>query len=141
MALIKLDCRVLDTALWVDVAARDLFITALLMAEPYTQKGASHTRDDVDVFIVPAGWYGIIRTNASSIVRRSGMSDEVGLAALKRLCSPNPENANQEFDGRHMTRVEGGYLVLDLKAYRHRDVTAADRAARYRARKSERILA
>ncbi len=34
MSFIKLDCGLLDSTLWVDREARELFITALLMAKP-----------------------------------------------------------------------------------------------------------
>jgi hypothetical protein len=35
MPFVKLDCGILDSSVWVDRPQRDLFITALLMAQPF----------------------------------------------------------------------------------------------------------
>ena len=34
MAFVKLDCGMIDSTLWIDREAREIFITALLMAQP-----------------------------------------------------------------------------------------------------------
>ena len=55
--------------------------------------------------------------------------------ALKRLGSPEPESRSQEFDGRRLVRVNGGYIALNFTKYREKDHTATERSQRYRDKK------
>lgn len=140
MAFVKLDCGMLDSTIWIDRDARELFITALLMAEPIEIREpipALETRTlNQTGFIVPAGWYGFIPAAGSGIVRRAGMDAERGLSALERLAQPETESRSQAFEGRRLVRVDGGYLALNYDKYRQKDHTAAERSARYRERKA-----
>lgn len=143
MAFVKLDCGMLDSTLWIDRAARELFITALLMAEPFELVKSVpqiNVRDlDETGFVVPPGWYGFVPAAGSGIVRRAGMEAEPGLMALERLGQPESESRTPDFDGRRMVRVNGGYIILNYDKYRSKDHTAAERARRYRERKSSRV--
>ncbi len=139
MAFVKLDCGILDSTLWADRDAKDLFITALLMAEPYELREPA---DQIQVrtlgktgFLVPAGWYGMVRAAGQGIVRRHGMELEDGLRALERLGSPELDSRTPDFEGRRMVRVDGGYIILNFASYREKDHTAKDRARRYREKK------
>lgn len=139
MAFVKLDCGILDSTLWVDRDAREVFLTALLMAEPY-ETMEELPQFEVDSFettgwIVPPDWYGIVHAAAIGIIRRSGISDEAGLAALKRLGDPEAGSRSPEYEGRRLVRVTGGFLVLNFQKYRDRDYTSAERSRRYRQRK------
>jgi len=139
MAFVKLDCGMLDSTIWVDRAAREVFVTALLMARPF--------RFEVPVeqlevralkqtgFVLPAGWYGLVEAAGTGIVRRAGLELEEGLSALERLGAPDAESRTPHFDGRRLIRVDGGYVVLNYMRYREKDGTAKDRAARYREKK------
>ena len=141
MPFVKLDCGMLDSTLWVDREARELFVTALLMAEPRELRASEPQLEIRSLketgFIVPAGWYGFVPAAGSGIVRRSGMPSEAGLSALERLGSPDQESRSPEFDGRRLARINGGFVILNFNKYRERDYTTAERSARYRARRAE----
>lgn len=139
MPFVKLDCGILDSTLWPDRIARELFITALLMAEPYeivepepqiAVRGLEQTG-----FIVPPGWYGIVRAAGIGIVRRAGIDPEEGLDALERLGATDQESRTPRFEGRRLVRVNGGFLALNFDLYRSRDYTSAERSRRYREKK------
>ena len=139
MAFVKLDCGLLRSSLWVERDHRSLFLTALLMAEPYelaTPTPQLYTRTlDETGWIVPAGWYGFIRAAGVGIIRQDGMEREAGLAALEALASPDPESRSQDFEGRRLVRIDGGYLALNYFKYRDYDHTGAERQQRMRDRK------
>lgn len=139
MAFVKLDCGILNSTIWVDRDAREVFITALLMAEP---KELESPQPQLEVkairetgWSVPPGWYGMVPAAGIGIVRRSGVDEERGIAALERLGSPEPDSRSQDFDGRRLVRVDGGYVVLNFDKYRQKDHSAAERSRRYRERK------
>lgn len=142
MAFVKLDCGMLDSTLWVDRESREVFITALLMAEPkefleptpqYVVRGFDETG-----FVVPPGWYGFVPAAGIGIVRRALVDEAVGFQALERLGAPDKESRSSEFEGRRLIRINGGYIVLNFMRYRDRDYTGAERARRYRERLKER---
>ena len=138
MAFVKLDCGMLDSTLWVDREARELFITALLMAVPYELKEPSkqirvRTLEETG-FEIPAGWYGMVEAAGIGIVRRAGMELESGLSALERLGEPEYESRTPDYEGRRLVRVAGGYIALNYAKYREKDHTAAERSKRYRER-------
>lgn len=116
-----------------------VFLTALLMAEPREfQEPVPQIRVrklEPTGWEAPPGWYGFVPAAGSGIVRRAGgMSPDDGLNALERLGEPEQESRSQEFDGRRLIRVNGGYLVLNYEKYRERDYTAAERMRRWRER-------
>ena len=138
MPFVKLDCGILNSTTWVDKDTRDVFITALLLAEPFELKEAT---DQIKVrsledagFEVPAGWYGFVPSASLGIIRHAMIDEEAGLAALERLGSPDQESRTPDYDGRRMVRVDGGYLILNYQKYRDKDHTAAERQRRYRER-------
>lgn len=138
MAYVKLDTGILNSTLWVDRECREVFITALLMAEPFEATEplptyAVRTLDPTD-FEVPIGWYGMVRAAGVGIVRFAMTEQEAGMLALERLAAPDPESRSQDFEGRRLVRVDGGYIVLNFFKYRDRDHTSATRSKRYRER-------
>lgn len=137
MAFVKLDCGLLDSTLWLDREARELFITALLMAVPHellepTEQIGVGTLERTG-FVIPVGWYGLVRAAGPGIIRRAGMEEVVGLAALARLGNPDVGSRTPDFEGRRLVRINGGYIVLNFAKYREKDHTAALRSKRYRA--------
>lgn len=139
MPFVKLDCGMLDSTLWMDRNSREVFITALLMAEPVEvpeplKQIAVRTLENTD-FVVPPGWYGFVPAAGVGIIGRARLEQEAGLAALERLGAADPESRSREFEGRRLVRVNGGYLVLNYMRYREKDHSGAERAARYRARR------
>jgi len=136
MAFVKLDCGILDSTIWIDRDAREIFITALLMAEPFeltTEAPQIEVRTLAHTgFMAPPGWYGFIPAAGSGIVRRAGLDAEAGLAALERLGAPEEESRTPDFGGRRLIRIDGGFLVLNFDRYRKKDHTSAERSRRYR---------
>ncbi len=139
MPFVKLDCALLDSTLWVDRPAREVFLTALLMGEPYTLESdekeiETRTLERTD-FIVPAGKYGFVRAAGTGIGRRAGLDDkDEVLDALERLASPEADSRSPEFDGRRLVRINGGFIILNWEKYRRKDHTAAERQRRHRER-------
>jgi hypothetical protein len=141
MAFVKLDCGMLDSTIWVDRDARELFVTALLMAAPHEIREPMETIqvDSLDPgdYTVPIGWYGFVPAAGMGIIARAGMEKEEGIDALRRLSSPEDESRTPDHGGRRMVRVNGGYVVLNFDKYRQKDHTGAERSKRYRERKQE----
>ena len=138
MAFVKLDCGILDSTLWIERECREVFITALLMAEPYelTKPAEQIAVESLDHtgFIVPAGWYGFVHAAGPGIVRRSMVEHEAGMVALARLGDPDPASRSKQFDGRRLVRVDGGFIVLNFITYREKDASNANRQKRWRER-------
>ena len=143
MPFVKLDCGILDSTIWVDREAREIFITALLMARP---KQTTVPLNQIGIraleptgFVVPPGSYGWIAASGPGIIRRAGIENmEVGLAALERLGSPELDSRTPDFEGRRLIRVDGGYVALNYMRYRDKDYTAAERMRRWRGKSKSR---
>ena len=139
MAFVKLDTGILDSTLWIERDLREVFITALLMAEPreYSEptRQLEISRLEFTDFTAPPGWYGFVPAASLGIVNRAGVEREAGIEALRRLGEPEIESRSKDFEGRRMIRIDGGYLILNYMKYRDKDHTAAARQARLRARK------
>ena len=142
MPFVKLDCGTLDSTLWIDREAREIFITALLMAEPrqfdqpIAQLGVRSMQ--INGFTAPPGWYGFVPAAGVGIIRRALVPMEEGKAALERLGEPDEGSRSDDFEGRRLIRMDGGYLVLNYMKYRDRDYSGAERSRRYRQRLKER---
>ncbi len=141
MAFVKLDVGILDSTLWMARDLREVFITALLMAEPQEFDEPIHqiAVDSMQEtgFVAPAGWYGFVRAAGPGIVRRSGVEHDMGMTALRALGEPDGESRSKQFDGRRLIRTDGGYVVLNFMNYRDKDHSGAERAKRYRERQKE----
>ena len=139
MPFVKLDCGILNSTLWFEREAREVFITALLMAEPRELLDPSPQIAigslDFTGWVVPAGWYGFVEAAGVGILARAQVSSDVGMLALERLGSPDVSSRSADFDGRRLVRVDGGFVVLNYMKYRERDYTGAERSRRYRLRK------
>lgn len=138
MAFVKLDTGILTSTIWVERECRELFITALLMAQPKeflhpveTIKIRSTERDE---FTLPAGWYGFVPAASMGIARMAMVDFDVALDALERLAGPDPNSRTPDHDGRRMVRVNGGFVILNFMKYRDMDHTSAARSKRYRER-------
>lgn len=139
MAFVKLDTGILDSTLWIERDCREIFITALLMAEPreftFPLPQIAIGSLDYTGFQAPAGWYGFVPAASFGIINRAGVEREAGLEALRKLGEPENESRSKEFEGRRMIRVNGGFLILNFMKYRDKDHTAAERQRRLRERK------
>lgn len=138
MPFVKLDCAMLNSSIWWEKTQRDIFITALLMAEPFeVREPMPQIHIDSLEFTgwkVPPGWYGFLGAASIAIIHRTMVEREEGLTALIALGSPDPDSKSKAYEGRRMVRVDGGFLILNFIAYRDRDHTAAERSRRWRER-------
>jgi len=139
MPYVKIDTGILNSTLWFEKMCRDVFLTALFMAEPFT---TDKEMEQIEVqslnktgWKIPPGLYGFVHAAGIGILRRALIDNEdAGLTALEQLGSPENTSRSQDFEGRRLVRVDGGYLVLNYFKYRDRDYTAATRSKRYRER-------
>lgn len=145
MAFVKLDTQLLNSTIWLDPIACKVFLTALLMAEPYEVRAETQSvqvnSTAPDPFVVPAGWYGFVPAAGPGIVARALVDADDGMAALVRLASPDPGSRTTAHDGRRMVRIDGGYVILNYMRHRDRDHNSAERQARFRARQKEKMSA
>ena len=142
MPFVKLDCGILNSTLWFERECREVFITALLMAEPREflepiKQLETRSLEETG-FVAPPGWYGFVEAAGVGILSRARVPDEKGFEALERLASPEAGSRSRDFDGRRMIRVDGGYVILNYMRYRDRDYTSAERSKRYRQRLASR---
>ena len=135
---VKLDRGLIASTGWADVNTRCIWITALLLAELYEVREPTPqlelTSLDETGWMVPPGWYGKVPAASTGIIRLAGIDQEKGMAALERMGKPEPESRSQEFDGRRLVRINGGFLALNYANHIARDHTSAERQARWRAR-------
>src|SRR5206468_1357946 len=117
MPYVKLDTGILDSTLWMERGVRDIFITALLLAEP---KEFTHSVQQIAVksleytgFEVPAGWYGFVPAAGIGIIKRANIPTGEGFDALEKLGTEDSESRSHAFGGRRMIRIDGGYLILN----------------------------
>lgn len=141
MPFVKLDTRILQSTLWFERDARELFITALLMAEPreIMEPALQLKVDAIEEtgFVVPPGWYGFVPAAGIGIIRQAGIDRDAGMKALEELGSPDKESRSSDFEGRRLVRVDGGYVILNYIKYRERDTTSANRNRRWRQKQRE----
>ena len=141
MAFVKLDSAMLNSSIWHQRDDRSVFVTALLMAEPFELADPMPQMEvrslEKTGWVVPPGWYGFVRAAASGIIAQDGIEREAGLVVLEALGSPDPESRSPEYDGRRLVRISGGYIVLNYFQYRDRDHGAADRMRRLRERRKD----
>ena len=142
MAFVKLDTGILDSTLWLERELREVFVTALLMAEPREFRepiAELQTRATKPTgWQIPPGWYGFVKAAGPGIVHRSLVPMSAGMVALEKLSTGDAESRSNAFGGRRMVRVDGGFVILNYMKYREKDHTAAERSRRYRERKAER---
>lgn len=142
MAFVKLDCGILNSTIWYDKAARDVFLTALLLAQPAVfdepVRQIHVDRIEHTGWSAPPGWYGLVPACGAAIIGRAMADEAEGYEALRRLGEPEPTSRSPEFGGRRLIRVDGGYLVLNYMKHREKDHTAAERSRRYRERQTSR---
>lgn len=148
MAFVKIDCGIIGSTIWMDMPARNVFLTALVTAE--LREFTSEIEElDIDTRIptgykAPAGWYGFVNYASSVLINRSMEGahkfghdidwSAAGEEALRRLCSPERGSKDSSFEGRRLLFVGHGFVVLNYVRYRERDVTSAERSRRYRQR-------
>lgn len=114
---IKLNCDILNSPLWCERDARDLLLTALLMAKPrkLTQPTpAIKVRSlEGNGFTVPPGRYGFVEAAGIGLIHRACVEQKPGLEALERLTAPDPDTLRHPHEGRRLARISGGFIILN----------------------------
>ena len=54
-----------------------------------------------------------------NVAHRARVTDEEAIAAIKCLCSPDPNSSDPDNEGRRLERVPGGWIVLNAIKYRN----------------------
>jgi hypothetical protein len=139
MAFLKLDTNILSSSVWIERDVRDIFVTALLMAEPHELR---REEPQIEVrtlnhtgWVVPPGWYGFVAAAGVGICNQALVSYEEGLTALEKLGAPDLNSRSQVYEGRRLVRINHGYIVLNYIAYREKDHTNKERQSRWRKKK------
>ncbi len=86
--------------------------------------------------LVLADEHGYVKAVERGLARAANLSQEDVRAGLETLLAPDLESQSQEWGGRRIEKVEGGWLVLNYAKYREyrtrAQVRAAERAQRHR---------
>ena len=94
---VKLFGSILDSSIWAEeMPTRIVWITMLAMADAE----------------------GIVHASPSGLARRACVTPAECKAALKVLMAPDVESKSQEYGGRRIERVDGGWILLNYKKYR-----------------------
>lgn len=117
----KIFASILTSTLWaLDDATRLVWITLLALA-------------DKD---------GFVRASPSGLSRLANVDEARGREAIANLSAPDKDSGSQEYEGRRIEAVEGGFVVLNYKKYRDlrdaetRREQVRDAVKRHRAKKS-----
>ena len=94
---VKVFASILTSTLWaLDDATRLVWITLLALS-------------DKD---------GFVRASPSGLARIANVDEEKGRAAIVTLSAPDADSGSQEYEGRRIECVPGGFLILNYKKYR-----------------------
>lgn len=141
MPFVKLDCQILNSSIWHEKEQRDIFITALLLCEPFEVRSPMPQLDtemmEPTGWVVPVGWYGFAAAAGMAIINRAMVDKKEGMKALIALGNPEAGSKNQRYEGRRLVRVNNGYIALNFVEYRERDHTSAERSKRWRERQKK----
>lgn len=113
-AFVKLYGSILDSTVWRESHTTvRVWIAMLAMA-------------DVD---------GVVEASIPGLADRARVTLDECEDALERLSSPDRYSRTRDHEGRRVEAVDGGWRVLNHRAYRERRGASADRVARHRANK------
>ena len=117
---VKIFGSILDSSIWAeDIATKILWITMLAMADEH----------------------GFVNAAKSGLARRAGITPEQCEKALTVLEGPDPESKSQEYEGRRIEKVDGGWVLLNYEKYRamqsKKQIVDAARQSRKRKRDRE----
>ncbi len=141
MAYVKLDKDILTSSLWMDSDVALLFITALLLVEPreFTEPMPELETDQLKEtgFVIPSGWYGFVPASGIGLISHAKLPAKRGIKALIMLASPDRQSRSQEYAGRRLVRVNGGFIMLNYVRFREKDHLVVERMRRYRERQKQ----
>lgn len=104
--------KILDSSVWMeDKDTRLVWITMLAMKD----------------------WEGKVIASPKALAHRARVEPKECEKALKVLLSPDPDSSSQEFQGRRIKEIQGGWYVLNHEKYRYS--TAESQRQRWRENK------
>jgi len=99
MSFTKLDSGIVDSSLWAYPAEeRIVWITLLAKADET----------------------GFVRISFSGLVRAANVSEEATRRAIEKFTAPDNESRTEEYGGRRIERLEGGWIILNYMKYREK---------------------
>jgi hypothetical protein len=121
VSFVKLHGSILDSSVWAEPhATRIVWITMLAMADQY----------------------GVVQASVSGLARRAVVSVSECRTALDTFLGPDPDSRDGT-TGERITKVPGGWLVLNHAQYRDKrtdaQIATAKRVARHRARRKQAV--
>ena len=113
---VKLFASILDSSVWAeDQETRLLWITMLVKAD----------RE------------GVVRASTTGLARAANISVESCKRGIDVLQAPDLDSKDPDYGGRRIEKIDGGWVVLNLKKYReirtNEQLQAAERQRRHRA--------
>lgn len=123
MSYVKLFGSILDSTIWkASPPTKVVWVTMMAMAD----------RD------------GVVSSSVPGLVDRARVTRPEAEDALSLFLSPDPDSRTEQFDGRRIEKVDGGWRLLNYEKYREmqsaddRREKAADRVRRHREREKQR---
>jgi hypothetical protein len=108
---VKLDTKTPFKSIWrEDSDTRIVWITLLMMADAT----------------------GLVEASITGISDLARVNIENTQNAIEKFMSPDPNSSNMNNDGKRVSRVQGGYQILNYQYYREKDHTGALRQKRFR---------
>lgn len=114
---VKLYGSILDSTIWLEpLPTKVVWITMLAMADAE----------------------GCVVSSIPGLAKRAGVSRQDCEAALETLAAPDPDSKTQEFEGRRIQRIDGGWLIINHRKYRDlrtdTQIATAERVRKHRER-------
>lgn len=101
----KLDAGIIHSSIWSDpYPARILWITMLAM------------KDET----------GFVAVSRPGLIRAANITPEEFNTAIQTLESPDPDSRTDDYEGRRVARIEGGWVILNHEKYRLHDEKKKD---------------
>lgn len=83
-----------------------------------------------------ADQHGIVAASVAGLAHHARVSKEDCQKALEKFLAPDPDSRSTDFEGRRITRVDGGWQLLNHAKYR-RLMSLEDRREYFRLKKQE----
>lgn len=120
MTFVKIYGTILDSSIWGEPAPTvKVWITMLAMAD----------------------MNGFVEASMGGLCRRSAVTPDECIEAVRVLEAPDPDSKNPDHEGRRIERVERGWVILNHKLYRDMrtdaQIAGAERVRRHRERNAE----
>ncbi len=81
-----------------------------------------------------ANRYGEVGAAEPGLANAAGLTLDETVKSLKKLESPDPYSRNQDHEGRRITKIEGGWQILNYTLYRKKMRSRAEYFREYRKR-------